>query len=106
MEDRAQMKAAGSGKPAGHAAIVTGAGRDPGLAVARRLSAEGGPRDHLSVQPGRVGSGRVRIRLGGEEHEAACGVRFGIPSGLRQGCVRVEAGTLVDGLAPRREDVP
>ena len=66
--------------------------------------AEGALHDHPHVQSTYVESGRFRFSLGEETREVGPGDSFVIPPGLRHGCVCLEAGALIDGFAPRRDD--
>lgn len=69
-----------------------------------RAGAEGAVHDHPHIQSTYVESGRFRFTLGDETCEVGPGDSFVIPSGLPHGCVCVEAGTLIDGFTPRRDD--
>ena len=76
------------------------------MVVAFRFEAggEGALHDHPHVQSTYVESGRFRFTLGEETREVGPGDSFVIPSGMRHGCVCLEAGTLIDGFTPRRDD--
>lgn len=69
-----------------------------------REGAEGKLHDHPHVQSTYVKSGRFRFTLGDEVREVGPGDSFVIPSAMRHGCVCLEAGTLIDGFTPRRDD--
>ena len=66
--------------------------------------AEGKPHDHPHVQSTYVESGRFRFTVDGEAQEIGPGDSLVIPSGARHGCTCLEAGTLIDGFTPRRDD--
>lgn len=66
--------------------------------------AEGAPHDHVHVQSTFVQSGRFRFTIGETVTEVGPGDSFVIPSGVTHGCVCLEAGTLIDGFTPRRDD--
>jgi quercetin dioxygenase-like cupin family protein len=65
---------------------------------------EGALHSHPHVQSTYVKSGRFRFTLGEQEREITAGDSLIIPSGLTHGCVCLEAGELIDGFAPRRDD--
>ena len=69
-----------------------------------REGAEGRLHHHPHVQSTYVGSGRFRFTLGDETREVGPGDSFVIPSNLVHGCLCLEAGTLIDGFTPRRDD--
>lgn len=66
--------------------------------------AEGALHDHPHVQSTYVKAGRFRFTLGDETREVGPGDSFVIPSGLRHGCICLEAGELIDNFTPRRDD--
>lgn len=68
------------------------------------VGAKGALHNHPHVQSTYVESGRFRFQLDGEEFEVGAGDSFVIPSGVRHGCVCLEAGQLVDCFTPRRDD--
>ncbi len=59
---------------------------------------------HRHVQSTYVRSGRFRFTLDGREFEVGPGDAFVIPSNAVHGCVCLEAGELIDGFTPRRDD--
>lgn len=65
---------------------------------------EGALHNHPHVQSTFVRSGRFAFTLGGETTEIGPGDSFIIPSGVTHGCVCLEAGELIDGFTPRRDD--
>ena len=69
-----------------------------------REGAEGRLHHHPHVQSTYVESGRFRFTLGDETREVGPGDSFVIPSNLVHGCLCLEAGTLIDGFTPRRDD--
>ena len=69
-----------------------------------REGAEGKLHHHPHVQSTYVESGRFRFILGDETREVGPGDSFVIPSNLVHGCLCLEAGTLIDGFTPRRDD--
>ena len=76
------------------------------MVVAFRFAAggEGTAHSHPHVQSTFVQSGRFRFTVSGEVAEVGPGDAFVIPSGAVHGCVCLEAGTLIDSFAPRRDD--
>lgn len=66
--------------------------------------AEGKLHDHPHVQSTYVQSGRFRFTVDGTETDVGPGESFVIPSNARHGCKCLEAGTLIDGFTPRRDD--
>ncbi len=66
--------------------------------------AEGKLHDHPHVQSTYVETGRFRFTVGGAAHDIGPGDSLVIPSGARHGCECLEAGTLIDGFTPRRDD--
>ena len=66
--------------------------------------AQGKRHNHPHVQSTYVESGRFSFFIGDDEFEVGPGDSFVIPSGMRHGCVCLEAGTLIDGFTPRRDD--
>ncbi len=66
--------------------------------------AQGKLHDHPHVQSTYVRSGRFRFTVDGTETEVGPGDSFIIPSNARHGCTCLEAGTLIDGFTPRRDD--
>ncbi len=68
------------------------------------VGAEGTLHSHPHVQSTYVESGRFRFTLGEETREVGPGDSFIIPSGMTHGCECIEAGTLIDGFTPRRDD--
>lgn len=66
--------------------------------------AVGRPHAHPHVQATYVASGRFRFIVEGESRELGPGDALVVPSGAEHGCVCLEAGELVDGFAPRRDD--
>ena len=60
--------------------------------------------EHPHEQAGRVASGRVRIRLGGEEHEFGPGDAYLIPGALPHRAFAVEPVVLIEAFSPVRED--
>jgi quercetin dioxygenase-like cupin family protein len=80
---------------------------DPALMlVAFRFEtgAEGRLHSHPHVQATHVAAGRFLFTIGGVETEIAPGDSLMIPSGVTHGCRCLEAGTLIDSFAPRRDD--
>ena len=76
------------------------------MVVAFRFEAgaEGKRHDHPHVQSTYVRSGRFRFTMGDEAFEVGPGDSFVIPSNVTHGCTCLEAGELIDGFAPRRDD--
>ena len=66
--------------------------------------AEGRLHDHPHVQSTYVESGRFRFTVDGVETEIGPGDSLVVPSMARHGCTCLEAGTLIDGFTPRRDD--
>lgn len=60
--------------------------------------------EHPHEQAGRVAEGRVRFRLGGEEHEFGPGDAYLIPGALPHRALALEAVTLIEAFSPVRED--
>ena len=60
--------------------------------------------EHPHEQAGRVASGRVRFRLGGEEHEFGPGDAYLIPGAFPHRAVAVEPVVLIEAFSPVRED--
>ena len=76
------------------------------MVVAFRFEADaqGKMHDHPHIQSTYVQSGRFRFTVDGVETEVGPGDSFVIPSMARHGCTCLEAGTLIDGFTPRRDD--
>jgi unsaturated pyranuronate lyase len=66
--------------------------------------AEGKLHNHPHVQSTFVRSGRFRFTVDGIETELRPGDSLVVPSMARHGCVCLEAGELIDGFTPRRDD--
>ena len=66
--------------------------------------AEGKPHHHPHVQSTYVEAGRFAFTIAGEEREVGPGDSFVIPSNAVHGCRCLEAGRLIDGFTPRRDD--
>ena len=66
--------------------------------------AEGRLHSHPHVQSTYCQSGRFRFTVAGETREVGPGDAFVIPSGAQHGCICLEAGVLIDGFTPRRDD--
>ncbi|MBV0912221.1 cupin domain-containing protein [Anianabacter salinae] len=69
-----------------------------------KAGAEGKLHDHPHVQATYVEAGRFAFTVDGVTHDLRPGDSLVIPSGARHGCTCVEAGTLIDTFAPRRDD--
>lgn len=79
----------------------------PELMVVRFAFRDGDRGDlhsHPHVQSTYVKSGRYRFSVDGKEFEVGPGDAFVIPSGAEHGCLCLEAGELIDGFTPRRDD--
>ena len=76
------------------------------MVVAFRFEAggEGGLHSHPHVQSTYVEAGRFRFTMDGETFEVGPGDSFIIPGDAVHGCRCLEAGTLIDCFAPRRDD--
>ncbi len=76
------------------------------MVVAFRFAqgAQGKLHEHRHVQSTYVEAGRFRFTVDGVETEVGPGDSFVIPSGARHGCTCLQAGTLIDGFTPRRDD--
>lgn len=59
---------------------------------------------HEHVQSTFVRSGRFRFTIDGRDFEVTEGDSFIIPSMAEHGCQCLEAGELIDGFTPRRDD--
>ena len=66
--------------------------------------AEGAVHSHPHVQSTYVRAGRFRFTVAGRDFEVGPGDSFVIPSGAEHGCTCLEAGELIDGFTPRRDD--
>ncbi len=66
--------------------------------------AVGEPHHHEHVQTIFVQAGRFAFTVNGEQREYGAGESLVIPSNAVHGCVALEAGTLIDGFVPRRDD--
>jgi quercetin dioxygenase-like cupin family protein len=66
--------------------------------------AQGALHAHPHVQSTYVERGRFSFTLSGETFEVGPGDSFVIPSGAVHGCRCLEAGRLIDGFTPRRDD--
>ena len=80
---------------------------DPALMlVAFRFTqgAEGKLHRHVHVQSTFVQAGRFLFTIDGAETEIGAGDSLMIPSNVVHGCRCLEAGTLIDSFAPRRDD--
>lgn len=69
-----------------------------------QAGAEGKLHSHKHVQSTFVKSGRFMFHIDGVEHNVGPGDSLMIASGLTHGCRCIEAGTLIDSFAPRRDD--
>lgn len=79
----------------------------PDLMIVRFRFAEGAEgtlHHHPHVQSTFVQSGRFRFTVDGEPREVGPGDAFVIPSEAVHGCLCLEAGVLIDGFTPRRDD--
>ncbi len=65
---------------------------------------EGAPHSHRHTQTTYVGSGRFRFTVAGETKILETGDALAIPSNAVHSCLCLEAGSLIDAFAPRRED--
>lgn len=66
--------------------------------------AEGRLHRHPHVQSTYVASGRFRFFRDGTALEIKAGDSLITPSNVEHGCVCLEAGELIDGFTPRRDD--
>ncbi|MGB3407791.1 MAG: cupin domain-containing protein [Jannaschia sp.] len=69
-----------------------------------RTGAEGKLHSHVHVQSTYVQDGRFRFTVGDRQTDVGPGDSFVIPSNVVHGCICLEAGTLIDGFTPRRDD--
>lgn len=69
-----------------------------------RQGAEGKRHSHPHVQSTYVASGRFRFTIGEQSFDIGPGDALVVPSGAVHGCLCLEAGTLIDGFTPRRDD--
>ncbi|SOC06305.1 Cupin domain protein [Stappia indica] len=74
------------------------------VAFTFEAGAEGPLHNHPHIQSTYVESGRFVFSLDGEEFEVGPGDSFVIPSNAVHGCRCFEAGRLIDGFTPRRDD--
>ena len=65
---------------------------------------EGAPHHHPHVQSTYVASGRFRFTVDSETREIGSGDTALIPSDVVHSCLCLEAGSLIDSFAPRRDD--
>lgn len=80
---------------------------DPALMVVEFRFEENGvgaPHHHVHTQSTFVKSGVFDFTVGDETHRLVAGDSVVIPSDVVHGCVAIEAGSLVDTFAPRRDD--
>ncbi len=66
--------------------------------------AVGAPHTHPHTQLTYVASGVFRFTIGEETRQVKAGDTLVMHSGVRHGCVCVEAGTVIDFFTPMRED--
>lgn len=66
--------------------------------------AEGRLHSHPHAQATYVARGRFRFVIDGREHAIGPGDALVVPPHAEHGCVALEAGTLIDSFAPRRDD--
>ncbi len=66
--------------------------------------AEGALHRHPHVQSTYVNAGRLQFFISGVEYNLKAGDSLIIPTKAEHGCRRLEAGTLIDTFAPRRDD--
>lgn len=66
--------------------------------------AEGKRHSHPHVQSTYVVSGRFRFYIGDQSFDIGPGDALVVPSGAVHGCLCLEAGILIDGFTPRRDD--
>ena len=66
--------------------------------------AKGALHSHPHVQSTYVARGRFRFFCDGIAHDLQPGDSLVIPSGVEHGCDCLEAGELIDGFTPRRDD--
>lgn len=59
---------------------------------------------HPHTQSTYVRSGVFDFTMGGETRRISAGDCFVIPPDVEHGCICIEAGLLVDGFTPRRDD--
>ncbi|WP_376873869.1 cupin domain-containing protein [Albirhodobacter sp. R86504] len=59
---------------------------------------------HPHVQSTYVKSGRFRFTIGDDTVEVGPGESLVMPSNVIHGCTCLEAGELIDGFTPRRDD--
>lgn len=59
---------------------------------------------HPHEQSGYLVRGRIRLRIGDDEHEVAPGDSWSIPGGIEHGASVVEDSIAVEVFAPVRED--
>jgi quercetin dioxygenase-like cupin family protein len=59
---------------------------------------------HPYEQTGYLVTGRIRLRIGGQEHDAGPGDSWCIPSGVQHGAQILDDSVAVEVFAPVRED--
>lgn len=69
-----------------------------------KAGASGALHSHPHVQSTFVQSGMFKFSVDGRETEVGPGDSFVVASGVEHGCICLEAGTLIDGFTPRRDD--
>ncbi len=80
---------------------------DPALMVVSfrfEKGATGAPHSHPHVQSTYVARGIFEFQRGGRTYLLKAGDSLIVPSGVEHGCRCLEAGELIDGFTPRRED--
>jgi len=80
---------------------------DPALMVVEfrfRENGVGALHHHVHTQSTFVKSGVFDFTVGDETRRLETGDSIVIPSDVEHGCVAIEAGSLVDTFAPRRDD--
>lgn len=65
---------------------------------------EGLPHHHPHVQSTYVASGRFQFTIAGETRDLDPGDTVLMPSDAVHSCICLEAGSLIDSFAPRRDD--
>ena len=60
--------------------------------------------EHLQEQTGYLVSGRLRLTIGGETHDAAPGDSWSIPGGVRHGAEVLEDAVAIEVFSPVRDD--
>lgn len=65
---------------------------------------EGAPHNHAHTQTTYVASGRFEFTVAGKTSTLEPGDSLIIPSNVVHSCVCLEAGSLIDSFAPRRDD--